>query len=479
MIWPRGGIGIDASSARMTFVRARRRRDGLAVSAFAALETEGLDRAALAREIASLRRRLGGPRRAVVVAPEDPAATVRLEALAEAGIRVARRLSLGEILAHLDRRRRRERLAGIAAYLVLHTDSGVVALVRDGLLLDETPLFARLTSTGPGRALLDRYTFLARLAIELRRAFERTGVAGGIAELVVCGNLPELRSFSLPLAEEFDVEVETLDSVAGLDLTALGDGREPFEESIAGFRLALEAALAPAGRSRAARPAPAVLARAAAVAAVGVAVLLGAFALHRWRSQPERGALDEPEGVVAARPVPTGATGTSAHLADAVVPVARGAIVAGRSIPAEPAPPQATSTAVARDVGPPPQDTRPPERRSGAQDVRSGTEPDRTAPPEGARRRASRRDAGGPGSPAQGGARRAIPDPAFTVSSVLVSGDRRLAVVNGRIVGVGDWVGDVRVVEIAPTEVVLRDRLGRLRSAVLRTHPRPDGADER
>jgi hypothetical protein len=65
------------------------------------------------------------------------------------------------------------------------------------------------------------------------------------------------------------------------------------------------------------------------------------------------------------------------------------------------------------------------------------------------------------------------------VSSVLVSGDRRLAVVNGRIVGVGDWVGDVRVVEIAPTEVVLRDRLGRLRSAVLRTHPRPDGADER
>ena len=34
--------------------------------------------------------------------------------------------------------------------------------------------------------------------------------------VVTCGNLPELRSLTMPLIEELDVEVETLDSLEGL-----------------------------------------------------------------------------------------------------------------------------------------------------------------------------------------------------------------------------------------------------------------------
>jgi len=51
--------------------------------------------------------------------------------------------------------------------------------------------------------------------------------------------------------------------------------------------------------------------------------------------------------------------------------------------------------------------------------------------------------------------------PRVTVRSILVGTDRRLALVNGRIVGPGDRVGTAVVAEIHPRLVVLRDASGR------------------
>lgn len=45
--------------------------------------------------------------------------------------------------------------------------------------------------------------------------------------------------------------------------------------------------------------------------------------------------------------------------------------------------------------------------------------------------------------------------PAWHVESIIVSPTRRLAVVNGRLVGVGDRVGGAKVTEILPYEVQL------------------------
>lgn len=45
--------------------------------------------------------------------------------------------------------------------------------------------------------------------------------------------------------------------------------------------------------------------------------------------------------------------------------------------------------------------------------------------------------------------------PASVLQSILVSPQRRLAVINGRTVGIGDHVGDAVVAEILPYEVVL------------------------
>lgn len=45
--------------------------------------------------------------------------------------------------------------------------------------------------------------------------------------------------------------------------------------------------------------------------------------------------------------------------------------------------------------------------------------------------------------------------PSWQVESIIVSPGRRLAVVNGRVVGVGDRVGGAKVTEILPYEVRL------------------------
>jgi hypothetical protein len=59
------------------------------------------------------------------------------------------------------------------------------------------------------------------------------------------------------------------------------------------------------------------------------------------------------------------------------------------------------------------------------------------------------------------------------LGTILYSPDRKLAIVNGRIVGPGDEVNGARIVDITPTAVLLRDAQGRLRNLTLggRTPP--------
>ena len=53
------------------------------------------------------------------------------------------------------------------------------------------------------------------------------------------------------------------------------------------------------------------------------------------------------------------------------------------------------------------------------------------------------------------------------LGTILFSADRRLAIVDNRIVGVGDEVRGARVTEITATSVMLRDAQGRLRRLAL------------
>jgi hypothetical protein len=53
------------------------------------------------------------------------------------------------------------------------------------------------------------------------------------------------------------------------------------------------------------------------------------------------------------------------------------------------------------------------------------------------------------------------------LGTILYSPDRKLAIVNGRIVGVGDDVNGARIIDITAAMVLLRDGKGRLRSLTL------------
>jgi len=53
------------------------------------------------------------------------------------------------------------------------------------------------------------------------------------------------------------------------------------------------------------------------------------------------------------------------------------------------------------------------------------------------------------------------------LSTILYASDRKLAIVDGRIVGVGDTVRGARIIEIMPTVVMLRDAQGKLRRLAL------------
>ena len=52
-------------------------------------------------------------------------------------------------------------------------------------------------------------------------------------------------------------------------------------------------------------------------------------------------------------------------------------------------------------------------------------------------------------------------DPLPSVGGVLISADRKLAVVEGAVVGIGDKVGPLTVAGIEPNAVIFRDGAGR------------------
>jgi hypothetical protein len=60
-----------------------------------------------------------------------------------------------------------------------------------------------------------------------------------------------------------------------------------------------------------------------------------------------------------------------------------------------------------------------------------------------------------------------FPAAPLEVTSILWSADRKLAIVNGRILGVGDTIQGFEVVEVRQDAIIVRNRAGRLLRAAL------------
>ena len=317
----------------------------------------------------------------------------RLEPLSIAGFDIVRVVTPALALTAVARARHESVPGDTAMYVALAPHATCVAIVRDAFLL-----VAREIQWGHADPRDEpAEPFDRRLAAELRRSllFLRQRFRAAADRIVLCGDIDNLRSLSATLSAVSGLPVETLDSLSGIDATAVPEPADEFRAHVAALRVAIAAGaeappysnLLPSNEGTRSRSRPFVWSLAGSVAAA--LVLIGVWYGVRRSSAP------------AAPSAPAGDT----------VPRQAGT----------PAPANRSSLPPAAIVTPP---GRP-------RDPATGVNPPAVPPPT------------------------SEPERDVVVTSILYSADRQLAIVNGRIARPGDRIGSTSIVEIRPRAVVV------------------------
>jgi hypothetical protein len=402
-----------------------------------------------------------------------------LQPLTDAGIRLRTVMTPAAALAAIARSRRAFSIPDTTeAYVALDNTLTCVALIRNGALVAAHELGWGFLDDDGNRRPRQRDEIAARLGDELAELFKTSSDAGRVTQVCICGGLPELRSTTLPLMKRFDVEVEILDSLSGIDVGSLSQPADEFGERVSELRLAWVAAaewttinlLRPDRR----RTSQAALSRAAVVA--GVAAGLGsgwsiarsdswsvaAASPARTRPAPVRTAVDALEfSAPPSRPSEASPAATSGTVLAREEPT---------PLAAPDPPPIRQEPAVARFEPPPIDEIRERVLAPAPTPIHPEPPPIRHEPP-GALRSVAREvtprrvQLSAPQQPPKPQVRPASDPLPFdaALSSILFSADRQLAIIDGRVVGRGDAVRDATVVEISAGVVLLRDSQGRLR----------------
>ena len=399
------------------------------------------DRRAFADILGTIRRSHHFPRRAAIVlwntsdgteaaSEHDPLGT-----LTAAGFEIVSVMTPPAALARVAATMPRGAPADAIAWLALNTCGASIAIVRQGdLLYSRTFPWTYNPDLPSSKAeLLQRYVLISHLAPELTHAFRVVRAAHGVDVVlaVTCGNLPELRSLTLPLIEELDIEVETLDSMDGLSATR-SERLSDISELAPALRLAAVAALT-AGRPQTwtASRVPRLAAAAAVIAALAWAGYsywhTSAPVVGRQASAPQR--LPSVPPVEAPRSA-TPMSPPQSSMNTAPQPVAtRGSDEPNRAHPRTAQSPRPSSAQQSQRI---PSDTR----------TAATPQTSSTAAP--------------------------LAEPLPRIDTVLIDQDRRLAILDGAVVGVGDAVGSRIVVAIAREAILLREPSGR----IVRVRPR-------
>ncbi len=292
----------------------------------------------------------------------------------------------------------------VHAYLALEACQSALGIYSNGLLL-----FARDLDWGYAGAVdgpsvpLQREELSARLAQALRHAFLylKQYWEEDVSQIVLCGDLPEIRSLTGPLIERLNIDVDILDTLEGIEKASLPDA---FADRAATFRLALSIAADPP-------PVNLLPAQRAAKRTIGS---------RRW--------------ILAA--------GTAAAAAVGAFLYSEAGI---------------DRTATARE--PPLVQREAPDRQPSATvTAQPQAERDIVAPIHPARAISGRLPADGQSGPAR---TPALLDP--IVSGILFSSRRQAAVLDGRVVVAGDRVGTAVVQSIEPNAVVIVTSSGEMR----------------
>jgi hypothetical protein len=401
-------------------------------------------------------------RRPVVVAlahTNNVAAALRM--FTSAGVKVRSIVTPGLALMSLARMRRRlTAAASVEVYVAFEEANTAIALIRDGALMAARELEWGYRSAAGVRPREDA---ARRIGDAITGFLGDCGIQPNlVAQVCVCGGMPELRGMTLPLMERLDVEVEPLDSLFGIDADRLPDPADDFRERVADLRLAWAVAgdwNAPIDflRERRRRMAKTTLTRAAVAAGVitGLAI---AWRLQRSdvfqpSAPPVKAPVAPPRTVAVAPPPRPPVAAAPPPEAPPTVPAVKAPapVVTLTPVPPRPASGPArvdSSTAAPLRLSPVPE----PPASAAARD-RPPTEPTATTRAPAVARRPAVDEAPAPFDASLG--------------TILYGSDRRLAIVDGRIVQIGDDVRGARVIDIMPDAVLFRDVQGRLRKLTL------------
>ena len=380
----------------------------------------------------------------------------------------------------------------LGACVAVGENASCIALLRNGVLIGVRDVpWGFLDERSGFTAARDRGEIATRLSDEVTRFLPRH-VAEPLSHVAVCGGMPELRSMTVQLMEDLDVEVEPLDSLFGINEAALPIDKDEFHDAAAGLRLAWAAAVNPKPaldllRARRRSATTTYLSRAAVVA--GAAAGLGAGWWIDLRLPPPAlsahvvvqvaPVASQMESVARVEPL----MAESAAFASFDPPsLARRAIVepTGALIAAAPPPRLAdvgdgTVLASAAPAPDRPWEKVPPltprvplAPAPQLVPVANTTLPIAPLPPPVARvktaavapARVSARSA------SKRAAEQAAPFSA-SLETILFGRERSVAIVDGRVVQVGDQVHGAEIVEITASAVMLRDQAGRLRRLTL------------
>ncbi len=395
----------------------------------------------------------GATRRVVLASAPAAAVAAAAQPFLAAGLKLRSVVTPAAALMSLARRRPAVRGA-LEVYVALAETATAIALVRDGALIagHEMPW----GYLDPDRSLLVRRKseVAAYLAAHLETMVDAIRPAHGpVAAVYVCGGFPELRTMTTSLIECLDVEVEPLDSFFGIDETRLPEEGLTLHDRAAEVRLAWGAAIdwpAPLDllRERRQQQQRAWIARAAVVAGMATGLGLGvALESSRWG--------------FTAIPVAAAAAPDAAERA----PLEPQRRPEPSSVPRPESPlesrreraPALAAAEFVRSYEPPP-DLVYMAAASAPRPVAVTPAPAPAPPPVAAPAPVTRTAA----APAP--ARTAAPSRPFTaeLQTILYGPERKLAVIDGRILQQGDEIDGARVVEITATAVVVRDEAGRL-----------------
>lgn len=398
----------------------------------------------------------------------DGAVKPLIAPLVGAGFRVERVISPCNALAALARLRV-PRGDGATCWLGINRTGVAMVVVRPGVQLYSHSFAwdSNVGASGSQARLLQRYSLVAFLAPEIRRAMAAAREKGtSIDAIVTCGNLPEIRSLTMPLIEELDVEVESLDSLEGLIVK--GDASDRLSEIAAPLRIACAGAIARPSRrwdaSKHGGSGPGSLGR---IAVAGMVTAGAAYVGWSWwvsRAAAPPAKVSKP-ATAAVTPPPRQTPLPPPVQTQPLRPQTPTANE--KPAPAlRPPPPRTGQPVPSASATPPPSASKPLQPTQSA--ARENKGPAVPVPIPAARGAlpapAVRGDTPGTTpvpSPAFSARREPLSDPVPRVTAILVSSDRRMATIDdGRIISVGEILGKRVVVAIDERAVVLREPSG-------------------